>query len=77
MSKSVIIDAVRELADKVALREYESDIAQRELVRIMFNGEDLISHGDFFLLTRLIRQISGIADRSNNLASAIRSTLEN
>ncbi len=68
---------VRELADKVALREYESDIAQRELVRIMFNGEDLISHGDFFLLTRLIRQISGIADRSNNLASAIRSTLEN
>lgn len=67
---------VRELADKVAQREYESDIAQRELMRIMFNGENLISYGDFFLLTRLIRQVSEIADRSNNLASAIRSILK-
>ena len=68
---------VRELVDRVELLEYESDVAQRELARIMFAAEDKLSYGDFFLLTRLIRQFSHIADRSNNLASAIRSTLEN
>jgi uncharacterized protein len=69
--------AARELVDKVARREYESDVAQRKLARVMFAAEDSISYTDFFLFGRLVRQISEIADRSNNLASAIRSTLEN
>ena len=70
-------NTVREIVDNVASAEYESDVAQRELARIMFAGEDRISHGDFFLLNKLIRQVSEIADRSDNLASTIRSTLEN
>ncbi len=67
---------VHELIDKVALKEHESDVSQRELVRLLLANEDNISYGDFFLWTRVIQQISGIADRSDNLAAAVRNTLE-
>jgi uncharacterized protein len=68
--------AVQELVSKVAQKEYESDLVQRELVRLLLANEDAISYGDFFLWTRIIQQIGGIADRSENLASAIRVTLD-
>jgi predicted phosphate transport protein (TIGR00153 family) len=67
---------VHELIDKVALKEHEADVSQRELVRLLLANEDNISYGDFFLWTRVIRQISGIADRSDNLAATVRNTLE-
>jgi predicted phosphate transport protein (TIGR00153 family) len=67
---------VHELIDKVALKEHEADVSQRELVRLLLAHEDTISYGDFFLWTRVIRQISGIADRSDNLAATVRNTLE-
>ena len=67
---------VHELIDKVARKEYESDVRQRELVRLLLTHEDSISYGDFFLWTRVIQQLSGIADRSDNLAAAVRVTLE-
>ena len=67
---------VHELIDKVALKEHESDVSQRELVRLLLANEDNISYGDFFLWTRVIQQISGIADRADNLAAAVRNTLE-
>lgn len=67
---------VHELIDKVALKEHEADVSQRELLRLLLTHEESISYGDFFLWTRVIQQISGIADRSDNLAAAIRNTLE-
>jgi len=67
---------VRELAKKVSKMEYASDVTQRELAKIMFANEEATSYGDFFLLTRLIRQVAEIADKSDFLASAVRSTLE-
>ena len=67
---------VHELIDKVALKEHEADVSQRELVRLLLANEGRISYGDFFLWTRVIQQISGIADRADNLAAAIRNTLE-
>ncbi len=67
---------VNESIDKVALKEYEADVSQRELIRLLLANEDSISYGDFFLWTRVIQQLGGIADRSDNLAAAIRITLE-
>ncbi len=67
---------VNELIDKVALKEHEADVSQKELVRLLLAHEDRISYGDFFLWTRVIQQISGIADRSDKLAATIRNTLE-
>ena len=67
---------VNELIDKVSLKEHEADVSQKELVRLLLAHEDSISYGDFFLWTRVIQQISGIADRSDRLAATIRNTLE-
>ncbi len=67
---------VNELIDQVALKEHEADVSQKELVRLLLAHEDSISYGDFFLWTRVIQQISGIADRSDKLAATIRNTLE-
>jgi len=67
---------VNELIDKVALKEHEADVSQKELVRLLLANEDRISYGDFFLWTRVIQQVSGIADRSDKLAATIRNTLE-
>ena len=67
---------VHGMIDQVSQKEYESDVSQRELVRLLLTHEDSISYGDFFLWTRVIQQIGGIADRSDNLAAAVRITLE-
>lgn len=67
---------VRKLIDDVARKEYESDICLRELLRLLLANEDNISYGDFFLWTRIIRQVGGIADRADSLAAALRMSLE-
>jgi len=67
---------VRELVDKVALKEYETDVAQRELLRDMLAHEQNISYGDFFLWTSIIRQVARLADRCEELSTAVRMTLE-
>ncbi len=64
------------LVDMVAEKEYETDIGQRELVRELLAHEDVVSYGDFFLWTRIIRQVASVADQSEKLATAIRMTLE-
>jgi len=69
-------NSVRELVDQVALTEHETDVHQHELVRILLANEDSISYGDFYLWTRIIRQIAAIADRAENLAMEVRTTLE-
>jgi len=67
---------VHELIDKVAVLEHEVDVSQRELIRKLLKYEDSISYGDFFLWTRIIRQLSGIADSADELAAAVRLLLE-
>ena len=69
-------NTVRALVDKVALKEHETDVCQHGLVRDLLAHEDDISYGDFFLWTRIIRQISTIADKSESLAVEVRTTLE-
>jgi len=68
--------SVQELVDKVAHKEYETDVIQRELLRDMLAHEDTISYGDFFLWTSIIRQVARLADRCEELASSVRMTLE-
>ena len=67
---------VREMVDKVALKEHETDVSQQELLRSLLANETSITYGDFFLWSRIIRQVANIADRSENLAVEIRTTLD-
>ena len=68
--------SVRELIDEVALKEHETDVQQKELLRGLLAHEDSISYADFFLWTRIIPQVAKIADRSESMALEIRTTLD-
>ena len=68
--------SVQELVDKVAEKEHETDVSQQELVRFILKHEQEITYGDFYLWTRIIQQVAGIADRSENLALEVRTTLD-
>ena len=67
---------VKELTDMVAYKEHEVDVIQGVLLRELLAHEDEVSYGDFFMWTRILRQVSSIADRSERLAIAVRMTLE-
>jgi predicted phosphate transport protein (TIGR00153 family) len=69
-------EKVRQMVEGVALVEHEADVMQRDLLRELLTHEDEISYGDFFLWSRLIRQVSAISNRSENLANSVRMTLE-
>lgn len=66
---------VREMVSTVEKLEHEADVIQREMLRELLRHEDDLSYGDFFLWTRVIRQVANISDRSENLAGTIRTTL--
>ena len=66
---------VREMVGAVEKLEHEADVMQRELLRELLRNEDDLSYGDFFLWTKVIREVSKISDRSENLAGSIRTTL--
>lgn len=68
---------VKELTDMVAYKEHEVDVIQGVLLHELLAHEDEVSYGDFFLWTRILRQVSSVADRSERLAVAVRMTLEN
>lgn len=67
---------VRELADLVAFKEHEADVIQGKLLRNLLAHEDVISYGDFFMWTRIIRQVASVADQSEKLAMAVLMTLQ-
>ncbi|MBT7952907.1 MAG: TIGR00153 family protein [Gammaproteobacteria bacterium] len=67
---------VKKLINDVARKEYDTDLALRELLRVLLANEDKITYGDFFLWTRIIRQIGGISDRADRLTATLRTTLE-
>lgn len=67
---------VREMVDQVSELEYEADVLQRELLRELFRHEGDLNYADFYLWTRIMRQVSQLADRSDNLATSIRTMLE-
>ena len=69
-------ERVRDLVHEVAHLEHQADVVQRTLLKELFAAETSISYGDFYLWTRLIRQLGDLANRSENLANSIRSTLE-
>jgi predicted phosphate transport protein (TIGR00153 family) len=69
-------DKVKARVDEVSLREHEADVLSREVVRELLRHEDELSYGDFFLWQRILRQLSKLSDRADNLAAAIGSMLD-
>jgi predicted phosphate transport protein (TIGR00153 family) len=67
---------VQEMIAKVAYKEHETDIIQRDLLKNLFKAEDLMSYSTFFLWQKLFESLSAISNLSETLAHRVRMTLE-
>jgi len=69
-------EEVFKMVEDVAHKEYEADLIQRRLLKLVFVHENELSVGDFFLWVRLFKQVSELSNLSERLANRVRRTLE-
>ncbi|MFW6060098.1 MAG: TIGR00153 family protein [Phycisphaeraceae bacterium] len=68
-------ERVVELVQHVAELEHEADRMQHDMLKNLFTHEDQLTHGEFYLWTRILRQISELSNLSERLANRIRTLL--
>lgn len=66
-------EQVKKMIERVLYHEYEADLLQRKLLKILFNKE--LPYQVFFLWSSLIRELGAIADLSEKLAYRLRMML--
>lgn len=69
-------ERVLRMVEGVAHCEHEVDLLQRQLLKNLFGNETGMSTGDFFLWTKLFKQVSDLSNLSERLANRVRRTLE-
>lgn len=63
------------MVHRVAEIEHEADRLQHALLKDLFVHEDQLTHGEFYLWTRVLRQVSELSNLSERLANRIRTLL--
>lgn len=69
-------EKVKEMVEKTAYKEYESDLLQRETLKAFFHEADALPPSSFYIWVRLIEEIGTISHLSEKLANRIRMILE-
>ena len=69
-------EKVKSMIDAVALKEHESDVSQRLLLKNVFGNEGLFSHGEFQLWLLIFKEIRALSNTSEKLAHRIRNLLD-
>lgn len=69
-------EKVRDMVDRVARKEHEVDLIQRELLKKMIEAEDKMTYTTFFLWQRIVVALADISNLAEKLAWRIRRTLE-
>jgi hypothetical protein len=69
-------EKVKSMVSKVALKEHEADLSQRQLLKNIFNNEEHFSHGEFQLWLLLLKEIRTLSNTSEKLAHRIRNLLD-
>ncbi len=69
-------EKVQKMVDKVAYKEHEVDVLQRELLKAFFETSDHLSAPSFFLWMKVIQEIGALSDESEKLANRVRMILE-
>ena len=69
-------EKVKVMVDQVALLEHETDVIQRELVKLLYANEDKMTYGAFDLWMKLISEVADLSNYSEKLAYRVRMTLE-
>lgn len=69
-------EKVRSMVSNVALKEHETDLAQRKLLKNIFSNEDQFTHAEFQLWLLILREIRTLSNTSEKLAHRIRNLLD-
>ncbi len=69
-------ERVLRMVEEVAHMEHEVDVIQRQMLKSLFANEGGLSTGDFFLWTKLFKQVGDLSNLSERLANRVRRTLE-
>jgi len=67
---------IKDLTKQVAHKEYEADILQQKLLKILYGNSENLHYADFYLWLTLIREVGALSDISENLANLVRTILE-
>ena len=67
---------VKGMVDKVAYKEHEIDLLQRDLLKNFFQSEETLSYSSFFLWQKIIGAIAALSNLSEKLAYRVRTTLD-
>lgn len=67
---------VRAMVEDVAFKEHEVDLIQRRLLKTLFQVENEMSYGTFFLWQHIFQSVAAFSNLSENLANRVRMTLE-
>lgn len=70
------LDRIFQRIENVALLESKADDVQHALLKELFAVEIRMSPGEFFLWTKIFKQVADIGDRSNRLGNRLRTTLQ-
>ncbi len=69
-------EKVKTMVQAVALKEHESDVSQRQLLKNMFSNEEHFTHGEFQLWLLIFKEIRALSNTSEKLAHRIRNLLD-
>lgn len=69
-------EKVRKMVHEVAKLEHETDLSQKELLKVSLDAENEMSYATFYLWQRICEELGSISDLSENLAYSVRMTLE-
>ncbi len=69
-------ERVLRMVERVAQTEHEVDLLQRQMLKNLFANETALTTGEFFLWTKLFKQVGDLSNLSERLANRVRRTLE-
>ncbi len=69
-------ERVLRMVEEVAHMEHEVDVIQRQMLKSLFANEGDLTTGEFFLWTKLFKQVGDLSNLSERLANRVRRTLE-
>lgn len=69
-------ERVLRMVEQVAHMEHEVDVIQRQMLKGLFANEGGLTTGEFFLWTKLFKQVGDLSNLSERLANRVRRTLE-
>jgi len=69
-------EKVCEMVDRVAFKEHEADLIQRQLLKALFSAEDRMPYTTFHLWQKIIEGLGDLSNLSEKLGWRVRRTLE-